>query len=79
MKRILFIAGMYIVLQSLIACGNESSNAETDAKTHTHEDGSTHADHDTTKPAQQEFQLSDSTKTDTTKMHSHGGSKPHSH
>lgn len=46
--------------------------------THTHDDGSTHADHDTTKPVQEEFKVTDTTKKDTS-THSHGDGKSHKH
>ena len=50
-----------------ISCDNNTKN-----KSHTHEDGSAHADHDTTKPAQEEFTVGDTTSKDTTgKEHTH--------
>lgn len=56
-----------------------SCNNNSDSKnTHQHDDGSTHADHDTTKPVQQEFNVVDSTKKDTT-THTHDDGKKHSH
>jgi hypothetical protein len=73
MKKILFSALLCIATVTMISCGN---NAET--KTHTHDDGSTHAEHDTTKPKQEEFTIGDTTHTDTTE-HSHKDGKKHSH
>jgi hypothetical protein len=58
------------------SCSNEK---KTDG-THQHEDGSTHADHDSTAvdtTAQEEFKV-DSASTDTA-THSHDGGKPHTH
>lgn len=55
-----------------------SCNSGTDNKdTHKHDDGSTHADHDTIKPVQQEFNINDSIKKDTS-THTHDGKK-HDH
>ena len=56
------------------SCG---SNSET--KTHTHTDGSTHADHDTTKPSQQEFNVTDTAKITDTTTHTHEDGETHSH
>lgn len=68
-----FFAG--ITALAMISCDNN-----TGTKTHTHEDGSTHSDHDTTKPAQEEFVVGDSTSKDTTaKEHTHKVGEKHSH
>jgi hypothetical protein len=79
MKKAIFCAFIGIATLSMISCGNNAeTNAET--KTHTHDDGSTHADHDTSKPAQQEFVVGDSTAKDTTaKEHTHKDGEKHSH
>jgi hypothetical protein len=75
MKKTFVTALIGIATVTIIGCGN---NAET--KTHTHDDGSTHADHDTTKPKQQEFVVGDTTKKDTAgKQHTHKDGKKHSH
>jgi hypothetical protein len=80
MKKLL-ISGFIAILLSLTSCGNN----EAEQNTHTHEDGSTHADHDTTKPAQEEFNIADTTTKDTTnkdtikKKHTHKYGKAHSH
>ena len=78
MKKAVFTAFIGIASITIISCGNNSENTET--TTHTHEDGSVHVDHDTTKPAQQEFTVGDSTTTDTTtKEHTHKDGEKHSH
>jgi hypothetical protein len=78
MKKAIITALIGLASMIVISCGNSSNNTET--KTHTHDDGSTHADHDTTKPAQQEFTVGDSTASDTTaKEHTHKDGEKHSH
>ena len=75
MKKIFFSGCLSVLLFSIVACNN---NAKTD--THTHDDGTTHAAHDTVKPAQEQFNVTDTTHSDTTgKEHSHKDGKKHSH
>jgi hypothetical protein len=73
MKKLLLSASIAAFV--LITSCNNNSKTE---KTHTHDDGSTHAEHDTTKPAQQEFNVADTTKKDTT-THTHADGEKHSH
>ncbi|MFT3845483.1 MAG: hypothetical protein QM725_10545 [Lacibacter sp.] len=73
MKKALLIAS--IAVFALTTSCNNNSKPE---GTHTHEDGSTHDDHDTTKPVQQEFNVADTTKKDTT-THTHADGEKHSH
>ena len=76
MKTFFFSAIILLASFSVIGCGNNTSAPDT----HTHDDGSTHADHDTTKPAQQEFVVGDTTARDTTaKEHTHEDGEKHSH
>lgn len=72
MKRFLLLVctSVFILLQSC----NNSNNAE---PAHTHDDGSTHG-HDTVKPLQQEFTITDTIKKDTS-THSHDDGKKHDH
>jgi hypothetical protein len=70
MKRLFSIGSLVMALLLAIACENTESNG-----THTHDDGTTHADHDTSVPAQQEFTVGDSTKTADSSSHK----RPHSH
>jgi ABC-type nickel/cobalt efflux system permease component RcnA len=75
MKKTILAAIIGVATLSMTSCGN---NLE--SKTHTHDDGSTHADHDTTKPKQEEFTVSDTTHSDTTSHeHTHEGGEKHSH
>ncbi len=75
MKKIFFSGCLSVILFSVVAC-NDNSKADT----HTHEDGTTHADHDTTKPAQEEFNVTDTTNKDTAgKVHTHKDGETHSH
>ena len=75
MKKIFFSGCLSVLLFSIVACND---NAKTD--THTHDDGTTHAAHDTGKPTQEQFNVTDTTHKDTTgKGHSHEVGKPHSH
>lgn len=77
MKKVFLIASLFIALCSLLSCNNSSKPY---AGTHKHEDGSTHVDHDTTKPKQEEFIASDSARKDSTnKEHTHKDGKKHSH
>ncbi len=76
MKKVLFIGSFCAAVFFAASC----DNSQTEQKTHTHEDGSTHADHDTTKPVQQEFVVGDTTKTDTSHQeHTHADGEKHSH
>ncbi len=74
MKKILLLSGL-AVLVFTTACNNNNANKE---GAHQHEDGSTHDHADTVKPAQQEFQVTDSLKKDTT-GHTHTDGEKHSH
>jgi hypothetical protein len=75
MKKAIVTAFIGMASLIMISCGNS-----TESKTHTHDDGSTHPDHDTTKPAQQEFTVGDTTGKDTTvKEHTHKDGEKHSH
>ena len=76
MKKMLVIGSLYAVLLSLGSCTDNQSQEGT----HTHDGGSTHADHDTTKPNQQEFNVSDSAQTDSSgKPHTHKDGETHTH
>ena len=76
MKKVFVIAIVAITIVSYSCNGNSAGKKGE----HTHPDGSTHSDHDTTKPNQQGFKISDSTHTDTAgHEHSHGDSLKHSH
>ena len=76
MKKVFLIGSISICL-AMSACNNDKKEPDT----HAHDDGSTHADHDTTKPQQQEFSVSDSTniKDTTDKQHIHKDGEKHSH
>ena len=75
MKNTILATLICIALFSIVSCGNSP-----ESKTHTHEDGSTHADHDTKKPEQEEFVVSDTINTDTiSKEHTHEDGVKHSH
>ena len=74
MKKVLLVSSICAAMFFVISCNNNNSKPDT----HTHDDGSTHADHDTVKPAQQEFNVADTTKKDTT-AHAHENGKKHSH
>lgn len=73
MKRILLLPGITAILFTS-ACNNKSN----EKGAHKHEDGSTHVHADTVKPAQQEFQVTDTLKKDTT-AHLHKDGEKHSH
>jgi hypothetical protein len=76
MKKMLMLSSICAALLFVYSCGN----TEAVEKNHTHEDGSTHADHDTTKPVQQEFIVGDSTHKDSaTKEHTHKDGEKHAH
>ena len=74
MKKVLLISSICTALFFVSSCGN--NNSQTD--THIHEDGSTHSDHDTAKPEQQEFNVNDTLKKDTS-VHTHKDGEKHSH
>lgn len=77
MKKIFLAVNLSIALCAFFACNN---NAKTESGAHMHEDGSTHADHDSTKSKQEEFIVPDSTHKDSTgKEHTHKDGKEHSH
>ena len=72
MKTLILNAVLSIAIITMFSCSNK-----TESEAHTHEDGSTHADHDTTKPDQQEFIVGDSTQKDSSHTHTNG--EKHSH
>jgi hypothetical protein len=72
MKKIILF-GCFATSLLIISC----NNTKKESGTHTHDDGSTHTDHDTTKPVQQEFNVADTTKKDTS--HTHDNGDKHSH
>ena len=74
MRKMLFVSSICAAMFFVSSCGNNNSKTDT----HIHEDGSTHSDHDTTKPVQQEFNVTDSIKKDTT-THKHDDGSTHSH
>ena len=61
MKKIFFSGCISVLLFSIVACND---TAKTD--THKHDDGTTHAAHDTVKPAQEQFNVADTLNKDTT-------------
>lgn len=73
MKKVLLLASISAFVLTT-SCNNGTEKKDT----HTHDDGSTHADHDTTKPVQQEFNVADTTKKDTS-THTHADGEKHSH
>jgi hypothetical protein len=74
MKKI-FLLGSISICLLVTACNNDNKQGGT----HLHDDGTTHTDHDTTKPEQQEFTI-DSVHRDTTaKPHTHNDGEKHSH
>jgi hypothetical protein len=76
MKKMLVIGSLCTMLLSVGSCSNNQSQEGT----HTHDDGSTHADHDTTKPNQQEFNVADSADKDSPgKPHTHKDGETHTH
>jgi len=74
MKKLIFISSICAAMFFAISCGNNNSKTDT----HVHDDGSTHQDHDTTKPVQQEFNVADTIKKDTI-AHTHDNGKKHTH
>lgn len=75
MKKAIICAVLGIATFTIISCGNSE-----ETKTHSHDDGSTHADHDTTRPVQQDFVVGDSTVKDTTvSQHTHKDGEKHTH
>ncbi len=73
MKKILLLSGITAIVFTS-ACNNNANKEDA----HQHEDGSTHVHADTVKPAQQEFQVTDTLKKDTT-AHTHKDGGKHSH
>lgn len=73
MKKLLLLISITAFLLTT-ACNSGTEKKDT----HTHDDGSSHADHDTTKPEQQEFNVADTIKKDTT-THTHAKGEKHSH
>jgi hypothetical protein len=73
MKKLTLLTAICSIIAAT-SCNNNSGKENT----HTHDDGSTHSDHDTTKPAQQEFNVADTAKKDTT-THIHADGEKHSH
>jgi hypothetical protein len=74
MKKIFFSGCLSVLLISVGACNDDAK-----PNTHTH-DGTTHAAHDTVKPAQEQFNVADTIHKDTTnKEHSHKDGKKNSH
>jgi hypothetical protein len=59
MKKKFFSGCLSVLLFSIVSCND---NAKTD--THTHDDGTTHAAHDTGKPTQEQFNVTDTTHKD---------------
>ncbi|MDX2046392.1 MAG: hypothetical protein SFU87_06380 [Chitinophagaceae bacterium] len=76
MKKLLFLLFVTAFI-SFISCNNNTKTESTD--THTHADGSTHEDHDTSKPLQQEFKVADSAAKKDTGTHTHPDGAKHSH
>jgi hypothetical protein len=75
MKKIFFSGCLSVLLFFIVACND---NAKTD--THKHDDGTTHEAHDTVKPVQEQFNVTDTTHKDTTgKEHTHKKGEKHSH
>lgn len=69
-----------MLLGSAVFTFNSCANKEKAEGAHTHDDGTEHAAHeDTSKPAQQEFNVSDTTSKQDTTGHSHEEGKEHSH
>jgi hypothetical protein len=76
MKKTLVIGSLCTIL----LCFGSCSDNQSEQGTHTHNDGSTHADHDTTKPKQEEFKVTDSSQKDSTpKEHTHADGEKHTH
>jgi hypothetical protein len=74
-----YILSAFVLLFAITACQNTNKPHTHDDSTHTHEDGSTHSNHDTSAAKQETFTVGDSTKTDTTKPHTHKDGTSHSH
>ena len=74
MKKVFLTASLALALCFTFSCN------DTETGTHTHKDGTSHAGHDTVKPKQEEFIVTDSTHKDSNgKEHSHSDGKKHSH
>ena len=77
MKQVFLSIMMVISISISFSCNDNSTSQP---GTHTHEDGSVHTDHDTTKPQQEEFKVPDSTYKDSAgKEHTHADGKKHTH
>lgn len=73
MKKILLLACISVFVFST-SCNNKTE----ENGNHLHDDGSTHTNHDSTKPVQEEFKINDSIKNDTS-THPHDDGKKHDH
>jgi hypothetical protein len=75
MKNLFLYGSIYLCI-TLLACNNSKEESA-----HVHEDGTSHSDHDTTKPVQQEFTVGDTTTAADTsnKQHTHEDGNKHSH
>ena len=78
MKKVLLL-GSFSILLFIFSCNNATEDTNDNA--HTHEDGTVHIDHapDTVKPAQQEFDVADTTHAGSTEEHSHADGHNHTH
>lgn len=75
MKKILFRLMLCIALFSIFSCTESQEQ-----NTHTHSDGSKHSYHDTVKPVQEQFKVTDNPLTAPVEIeHTHKDGKPHSH
>lgn len=75
MKKIFFSGCLFVLLFSIVACNDTAKT-----NIHKHDDGTTHAAHDTVKPVQEQFNVTDTIHRDTTdKDHTHKDGKKHSH
>ena len=80
MKKLFFCIAITALIGT--ACSNESSKEpQTDAATHTHEDGTTHQNHETEEHHQEEFQaqMDSSVAPETKHEHSHDDDHSHTH
>lgn len=73
MKKILLLTSISAFV-SITSCNSGTEKKDS----HIHDDGSTHTNHDTIKPVQQEFNVADTVKKDTT-THTHAGGEKHAH
>lgn len=75
MKKTILYAMICVATLTTISCADTE-----DKNTHVHEDGSTHTNHDTVKPVQEQFSVTDtSSHSESDDEHTHGDGKPHSH